>query len=49
MIVSSLDLYNYRKFQSVNGQLGLSLTFLEGLNALIGRGEHKIWKKRRCN
>lgn len=39
MIISKLELYNYRKFKSENGSPGLSITFHHGLNALIGEND----------
>lgn len=36
IIVSQLQIYNFRRFKSIVGKLGLSVTFHEGLNALIG-------------
>ena len=39
MIVSKLELYNFRQFKS-NGDLpGLSISFHKGLNALIGEND----------
>jgi len=39
MIVSELKLYNFRRFKSVDGAPGLSITFHKGLNALIGEND----------
>lgn len=39
MIVSELDLYNFRRFKSKNGKPGLHVTFHKGLNALIGEND----------
>lgn len=39
MIVSEIQLYNFRKFRSVEGAPGLSITFHGGLNALIGEND----------
>ncbi len=39
MIVSELRLYDFRRFHSVNGEPGLSITFHKGLNALIGEND----------
>ncbi len=39
MIVSELQLYNFRRFKSVDREPGLSLTFHNGLNALIGEND----------
>lgn len=39
MIVSELKLYNFRRFKSVDREPGLSLTFHNGLNALIGEND----------
>ena len=39
MIVSELDLYNFRRFKSENGKPGLHVTFHKGLNALIGEND----------
>ena len=35
MIVSQLQVYNFRRFKSIGGKPGLYNTFHEGLNALI--------------
>lgn len=39
MILSHLELYNFRKFKSVDGKPGLSVSFHQGLNALIGEND----------
>lgn len=39
MILSHLELYNFRKFKSANGKPGLSVSFHRGLNALIGEND----------
>lgn len=39
MIVSELKLYNFRKFKSQDGAPGLSVSFHNGLNALIGEND----------
>ncbi len=39
MIVSELKLYNFRKFKSVNNVPGLTISFHNGLNALIGEND----------
>lgn len=39
MIVSELDMYNFRRFKSENGKPGLHVTFHKGLNALIGEND----------
>ena len=39
MIISELKIYNFRKFQSVDGAPGLQITFHKGLNALIGEND----------
>lgn len=39
MIISDLKIYNFRRFQSVNGAPGLHITFHKGLNALIGEND----------
>jgi len=39
MIISQLQLYNFRKFKSTNGNPGLAITFHKGLNALIGEND----------
>ena len=39
MIVSQLQIYNFRRFKSIDGKPGLSITFHEGLNALIGEND----------
>ena len=39
MIISELKIYNFRQFKSVNGVLGLEITFHKGLNALIGEND----------
>lgn len=36
MIVSQLQIYNFRRFRSMDEKPGLSITFHEGLDALIG-------------
>ena len=36
MIVSQLQIYNFRRFKSIDGKPGLFITLHEGLNALIG-------------
>lgn len=36
MIVSKLELYNFRQFKSLGESPGLSVSFHKGLNALIG-------------
>lgn len=39
MIISEIQLYNFRKFRSVEGAPGLSISFHGGLNALIGEND----------
>ena len=39
MIVSQLQIYNLRRFKSMDGKPGLSITLHEGLNALIGEND----------
>ena len=39
MIVSQLQVYNFRRFKSIDGKPVLSITFHEGLNALIGEND----------
>ncbi|MBR6982477.1 MAG: AAA family ATPase [Ruminococcus sp.] len=39
MIISELKVYNFRRFQSVDGAPGLQITFHKGLNALIGEND----------
>ena len=39
MIVSQLQVYNFRRFKSIDGKPGLSIIFHEGLNALIGEND----------
>ena len=39
MIVSELRLYDFRRFHSENGEPGLSVSFHNGLNALIGEND----------
>lgn len=39
MIVSEIQLYNFRKFKSADGTPGLSVSFHSGLNALIGEND----------
>lgn len=39
MIISELKVYNFRRFQSVDGAPGLLITFHKGLNALIGEND----------
>lgn len=39
MIVSELKVYNFRRFESVNGAPGLKINFHKGLNALIGEND----------
>ncbi len=39
MILSHLELYNFRKFRSVDEKPGLSVSFHQGLNALIGEND----------
>ena len=39
MILSHLELYNFRKFKSVDEKPGLSVSFHRGLNALIGEND----------
>lgn len=39
MIISDLKIYNFRRFQSVDGAPGLEITFHKGLNALIGEND----------
>lgn len=39
MIVSKLELYNFRQFKSLDDALGLSVSFHKGLNALIGEND----------
>lgn len=39
MIVSQLQIYNFRQFKSIDGIPGLSITFHQGLNALIGEND----------
>lgn len=33
MLVSQLQVYNFRRFKSIDGKPSLSITFHEGLNA----------------
>ena len=42
MIVSQLQIYNFRRFRSVDGKPGLSITLHEGLNALIGENDSNV-------
>ena len=39
MIISELNIYNFRRFKSVDGAPGLQVTFHKGLNALIGEND----------
>ena len=39
MIISELRLYDFRRFHSENGKPGLSISFHNGLNALIGEND----------
>lgn len=39
MIISELKLYNFRRFRSIDGAPGLSVSFHKGLNALIGEND----------
>ena len=39
MIISELNLYNFRRFKSEDGAPGLHITFHKGLNALIGEND----------
>lgn len=39
MIISELQLYNFRKFKCVDDVPGLTVTFHKGLNALIGEND----------
>ena len=39
MIISELKVYNFRRFESMNGIPGLKITFHKGLNALIGEND----------
>ena len=39
MIVSKLELYNFRQFKSLGESPGLSVSFHKGLNALIGEND----------
>ena len=39
MIISELRLYNFRKFKSINGVPGLTVSFHSGLNALVGEND----------
>lgn len=39
MIVSKLELYNFRQFKSLDDAPGLSVSFHKGLNALIGEND----------
>lgn len=39
MIISELKVYNFRRFQSMDGAPGLLITFHKGLNALIGEND----------
>lgn len=39
MIVSKLELYNFRQFKSMGDLPGLSVSFHKGLNALIGEND----------
>lgn len=39
MIISKLNLYNFRQFKSENGLPGLSIQFHRGLNALVGEND----------
>ena len=39
MIVSELQLYNFRRFKAVGDEPGLSISFHSGLNALIGEND----------
>ena len=39
MIVSQLQIYNFRRFKSMDGKPGLTITLHEGLNALIGEND----------
>lgn len=39
MIISKLNIYNFRRFKSIDGSPGLSVSFHRGLNALIGEND----------
>lgn len=39
MILSKLELYNFRQFKAKEGRPGFSVTFHKGLNALIGEND----------
>ena len=39
MIISELNIYNFRRYESVDGAPGLKITFHKGLNALIGEND----------
>lgn len=39
MIVSEIQLYNFRKFKSVENAPGLSVSFRSGLNAIVGEND----------
>lgn len=39
MIVSKLNLYNFRRFKSIDEKPGLSVSFHKGLNALVGEND----------
>lgn len=39
MMISELKVYNFRRFESVDGAPGLQITFHKGLNALIGEND----------
>lgn len=39
MIISELNLYNFRRFKSIDGKTGLHVSFHKGLNALIGEND----------
>lgn len=39
MIISELKIYNFRRFNSVDGAPGLQINFHKGLNALIGEND----------
>ncbi len=43
MIVSQLQVYNFRRFKSIDGKPGLSITFHEGLN--VNRSTLSNWVK----
>lgn len=39
MIISQLNLYNFRRFKSIDENPGLSVSFHQGLNALVGEND----------